>query len=112
VPLQNFFGWYLTVFLFLASFSWYQSTRPVRRQGSRAFWAQAIVMYFLIGLRYPLIYLSATGNAQVTDPAGHVWSTGDIRATSALVAIFTMIAFALIASLRLRGRTGDGGVAP
>jgi uncharacterized membrane protein len=101
VPLQNFFGWYLTVLLFLVPFAWYQLRRPVRG-GNRTFWAQAIVMYFLLGLRYPLVYLSTTDNRQVTDPAGHVWSTGDIRATSALVAIFTMMAFALIAGLRLR----------
>ena len=100
MPLQNFFGWYLTVFLFLAPFAWYQSMRQAR-ESSRAFWAQAVVMYFLLGLRYPLVYLSTTESRQVTDPAGHVWSTGDIRATSALVAIFTMMAFALIAGLRL-----------
>jgi putative membrane protein len=110
VPLQNFFGWYLTVYLFLALFSWYQSHRAVRENEGRAFWAQAIVMYFLLGLRYPLVYLSTTDSRQITDPAGHVWSTGDIRATSALVAIFTMIAFSLIAGLRLYGRSGDRGM--
>jgi putative membrane protein len=130
VPLQNFAGWYLTVFLFLAPFSWYQSTRPVRESigafsgkveagfpqkmrplenSNRAFWAQAILMYFLLGARYPLAYLCSTDHRQVTDPAGHVWNTSDIRATSALVATFTMLAFALIAWLRLHGRTRDGG---
>jgi uncharacterized membrane protein len=107
VPLQNFFGWYLTVFLFLAPFARYQARRPVGESESRAFWAQAIVMYVLLALRYPLVYLSTIDNRQVTDPAGHVWNTGDIRATSALVAIFTMMAFALIAGLRLR----DGSAA-
>lgn len=111
VPLQNFFGWYLTVFLFLAPFAWYQSTRPVRESESRTFWAQAIVMYFLLGLRYPLVYLSTTDSRQVTDPAGHAWSTGDIRATSALVAISTMMAFALIAGLRLCDGAKDGSAA-
>jgi len=53
VPFQNFAGWYLTVFLFLAPFSWYQSRRPVN-DGDRGFWAQAVVMYALLGLRYPL----------------------------------------------------------
>jgi uncharacterized membrane protein len=110
VPFQNFVGWYLTVFLFLAPFSWYQSTRPVRESQSRDFWAQAIIMYFLLGLRYPLLYLRSTDSGQVTDPTGHAWNTSDIRATAALVAIFTMIAFALIAGLRLRDRTKDGSV--
>jgi uncharacterized membrane protein len=104
VPFQNFMGWYLTVFLFLAPFSRYQSTRPVRESRSRDFWAQAIIMYFLLGLRDPLLYLRSTDNRQVTDPTGHVWSVSDIRASAALVAIFTMIAFALIAWLRLHDR--------
>jgi uncharacterized membrane protein len=110
VPFQNFVGWYLTVFLFLASFSWYQSTRPIRKSQSRDFWAQAIIMYFLLGLRYPLLYVRSTDSGQVTDPAGHIWNINDIRATAALVAMFTMIAFALIAWLRLRDLTKDGGV--
>jgi uncharacterized membrane protein len=56
VPVQNFMGWYLTVFIFLALFSWYQSKQPVGETPIRHFWAQAIVMYFLLGLRYPLLY--------------------------------------------------------
>ena len=110
VPFQNFVGWYLTVLLFLAPFSVYQSTRPVRENQNRDFWSQAIIMYFLLGLHYPLLYLSSTDSGQVTDPTGRVWNTGDIRTTAALVAIFTMIAFALVAWLRLRDLKDDGVV--
>ena len=109
VPFQNFIGWYLTVFVFLALFSWYQSGRPIRQGEGRGFWAQAIAMYFLLALRYPLVYVRTAESREVIDPAGHVWSTGDIRATAALVAIFTMMSFALIAWLRLRDRSKDGG---
>jgi hypothetical protein len=35
------------------------------------------------------------------DPSGHIWNTSDIRATAALLAVFTMMGFALIAWLRL-----------
>jgi uncharacterized membrane protein len=110
VPFQNFVGWYLTVLLFLAPFSVYQSTRPVRESQNRDFWSQAIIMYFLLGLHYPLLYLRSTDSGQVTDPTGRVWNTGDIRTTAALVAIFTMIAFALVAWLRLRDLKDDGVV--
>jgi putative membrane protein len=109
VPLANFFGWYLTVFLFLAPFSWYQSRRPLSGIHGRAFWAQAVVMYFLLGLRFPLIYLRSTDSHQVIDTAGHVWNAADIRATAALVTIFTMFAFALTAWLCLQGRAGERG---
>jgi uncharacterized membrane protein len=110
VPLQNFIGWYLTVFLFLALFSWFQSARPVLQSQSRSFWAQAIIMYFLLGVRYPLIYARSTDSREITDPGGYVWNTGDIRATAALIATVTMIAFALIACFRLRDRIKGGGL--
>jgi uncharacterized membrane protein len=103
VPFQNFMGWYLTVFTFLLPFSFYQSMRQIT-EAPRSFWAQAIVMYALLGLRYPLLYASTTDTRQVTDPAGQVWRVADIRLTTALVAIFTMLAFALIAALRLYDR--------
>ena len=111
VPLQNFFGWYLTVFLFLALFAWYQAPRPVREGKSRNFWAQPIVMYFFLALRYPLIYVRATDSGEVTDSGGHIRNASDIRPTAALLAVFTMMAFALIVWLRLYHRTKDGGVA-
>jgi uncharacterized membrane protein len=101
VPLQNFVGWYLTVFLFLALFSWYQSRRPLLAAQSRNFWAQAIIMYFLVGLRYPLLYVRLMDSREVMDPSGHIWNTSDIRATAALLAVFTMMGLALIAWLRL-----------
>jgi putative membrane protein len=107
VPFQNFVGWFLTVFLFLAPFCWYQSARPVKAH-SREFWSQVVIMYFLLGFRYPLLYLRSVDSGQVTDPTGHVWNISDIRATAALVATFTMMAFALIAWLRLQDRTKDG----
>jgi hypothetical protein len=48
-------------------------------------------MYFLLALRYPLVYARTAESREVIEPAGHVWSTGDIRATAALVALFTMM---------------------
>jgi putative membrane protein len=70
VPLRNFFGWYLTVLLFLLPFAWYQSQLLVRESTSRAFWMQAIVMYVLLGLRYPLLYSAgATAGRSPTPPA-------------------------------------------
>jgi putative membrane protein len=112
VPVQNFVGWYLTVFIFLALFAWYQSKQPVSTRQSRQFWAQAIIMYFLLGLRYPLLYARSTDTREVIDPTGYIWRTSDIRATAALVAVFMMIAFALIAWLRLHYRAKDASVIP
>ena len=68
------------------------------------------MMYFLLGLRYPLIYARSTDSREITDPGGYVWNTGDIRATAALIATVTMIAFALIACFRLRDRIKGGGL--
>jgi uncharacterized membrane protein len=109
VPFQNFLGWYLTVFCFLAPFSVYQATQPVHDGKARTFWAQAVLMYFLLGLQYPLLYLGSTERGLVTDPGGQAWSIADIRMTAALIAIFTMIASSLIAALRLYDRGKDTG---
>jgi len=106
VPFQNFAGWYLTVFSFLAPFSVYQATQPIHEGKAKQFWAQAVVMYFLLGLQYPLVALGSRDVGQVTDPAGQVWNVADIRMTGALVAVFTMIAFSLVAALRLYDRKG------
>lgn len=109
VPFSNYLGWFLTVFLFLAAFSLYQSSRPVPNERSRDLWAPAVTMYFLLGAQYPLIYLGAGESQAVTDAARRTWMTNDIYAAAALISIFTMSAFALIAWIRLRDQAKGPG---
>jgi flagellin-like protein len=107
VPFENYAGWLLTVFIFYAIFAGYLTARPASAaayQGvrpARAFWAPAIVMYALLGVRYVVTYFVPSANARFVDATGHVWMSHDIYQTAALAAIFTILAFSALAALRL-----------
>lgn len=112
VPFSNYLGWMFTVFIFFAIFAAYVMRavsvmlQSVRYSG--AFWAQAVVMYALLGVRYFLTYFVPSDNAPFTDESGHVWLRHDIYETTALAALFTVLSFAAFAFLRLAdARRGD-----
>jgi hypothetical protein len=48
-----------------------------------------------------LTYFVPSANTRVLDATGHVWMLHDIRETAALVAIFTIFTFSILAALRL-----------
>jgi putative membrane protein len=92
VPLQNFLGWYLTVFAFMLIFAVYQ-----RAYGSdesepqpKSYYLQAIAMYAVVGADFVVNYL-VKGSELVTDAAGVTWRSGDIFETSALAVLLTML---------------------
>ena len=96
VPISNFLGWYLTVYLIYQSFSLYLSRQPA--PPARDYWQLPVVFYGI----------SAAGNLLVTAPPaqvvvdanGTVWSVSGILTASALVSIFVMGAFTLLAWIR------------
>jgi uncharacterized membrane protein len=98
VPLVNFLGWYLTVFLFFQVFAFYlhRSGAQIAEPERPAYALQAIVLYTATAIYYPLALLTAPPGT-VTDHAGVVWRVEDIYTTAALVAIF-MGAFAATAA--------------
>jgi hypothetical protein len=67
----------------------------------RSYYAQAIIMYAVIGLAFVMAYLAGGGNTLVTDAAGMVWNTGSITEAEATVSIFTMIFVAALATVKL-----------
>ena len=103
VPLSNYLGWLLTVFVFFTIFS---AVVAAQFRGAFAapasFWITAVAMYALLGVRY--VVLNALPSAQTTyvDAAGHPWLKHDIYEAAALCAIFTVFAFSLLAALRLK----------
>jgi putative membrane protein len=105
VPFSNYLGWLLTVFVFFAIFSGYAAVRSQSAlQGIRhapEFYAQAIIMYALLGVRHVLTYFVPTENSRLVDAVGHPWMSHDIYETAALAAIFTVFAFSILAGLRL-----------
>jgi len=107
VPVSNFLGWYLTVYVFYQLFALYlrrRSTNPdVLPPG---YWKLAVLFYAVSAAGNILLAIPRAGPSVVSDPTGAQWRVSDITATCALVSIFTMGAFALLAWLRLTDPEG------
>jgi putative membrane protein len=105
VPLTNYLGWFLTVYVFFQLFALYLRFRrpaPGETQPlTRSYLAQAVVMYAVMGLTFVLTYVVANGNAQVTDAAGVVWRTASIAEARATVSISTMVFIAALSAVKL-----------
>ncbi|MEA3042448.1 MAG: hypothetical protein QOH47_286 [Sphingomonadales bacterium] len=109
VPVSNFLGWYLTVYVIFQLFALYLHRRrgDLRQQSVANLWRPAVAMYAVTALRPVLTFLSHSAEqATVSDQAGVAWQVGALYGTCALAAIFTMGAFTVLALLRLaeRGR--------
>ena len=100
VPLTNYFGWFLTVFLICASFALYCSRRtdvPADPISARP----AIAFYLLCAFGNALQLFSHPAPPTVADAAGHLWKTNAILAVSSLVSLLIMGTFAAIAASRI-----------
>jgi uncharacterized membrane protein len=106
VPFSNFLGWFLTVFVFFSLFAVYLWRRPrpatVPERLPGQYWLQAVALYVAAAIPALLGPLTHPVIGQVADPAGTVWQGEDIYLGVALVAIFTMVAFAVLGALRAR----------
>jgi putative membrane protein len=102
VPVSNFLGWYLSVFIFFQLFALYVVLRPPQTaQGQASFWWPAWTMLAVSIVRPVLMALfRPAGPATVIDPAGVTWNVAALYGTCALAAIFAMGAFAVLALLR------------
>ena len=104
VPLSNFLGWYLTVWLFFQAFSVYLYCR--RRAGAaraaqrgRAFWLLPILLYLGVALSHAVPWLLRRGGDAV-DGAGRHWDALALHETTATVMLFTMFFTSVLALLR------------
>jgi uncharacterized membrane protein len=92
VPLTNYFGWFLTVFLIYLIFAVFLSRQTGKqystRVGSKLFWVSIPLMYLGIGLQFLLAPFFA-----VTDPYIY-WSMF-------LITIVTMVFVSMIAMMRV-----------
>jgi putative membrane protein len=108
VPVSNFLGWYLTVFVFFQLFALYlarRRPRPAQGEMMASFWWPAWMMFAVSIVRPVLTALfHQSGPATVTDPSGATWSVAALYGTCALAAIFAMGAFAVLALLRFTER--------
>ena len=100
VPLTNFAGWLLTVFLICLCFALYlrlDANSLPASSDSRP----AIALYALCAIGNVLQLLRPQPLAIVADPSGTTWHTAAILRASALVSIFVMGSFAIFAWLRI-----------
>ena len=110
VPLTNYLGWFLTVYVFFqlfALFLRYRNAGPEETQ-PLSYFAQAVLMYGVIGLSFVLTYLVGHDSGQVTDAAGVVWQIGSIAEARATVSIFTMIFAAVLSAMKLLQTSRSG----
>jgi putative membrane protein len=109
VPLTNYLGWFFTVYVFLQLFALVIRFRDsgIRTMQSlpTSYYAQAVVMYAVVGLTPVLTFLVGGTNSPVTDAAGVVWQTRSIAEAAATVTIYTMVfAAGLSAAKLVQGR--------
>jgi uncharacterized membrane protein len=103
VPVTNFLGWYLTAYIFYQLFALYlrgRSTNPEALPPS--YWNLAVLFYAVSAAGNILLVIPQAGPSMVSDPTGRQWRVSDITSACALVSIFTMGAFAVLAWARLR----------
>jgi uncharacterized membrane protein len=103
VPVSNFLGWYLTVYLIFQSFALYLRRWPsASTQLPTGYWHQPLLFYAISAAGNLLLAIPRPGRSVVSDPTGMRWRVSDITGTCALVTIFTMGVFALLAWARLK----------
>jgi uncharacterized membrane protein len=102
VPVSNFLGWYLTVYVVYQLFALYLRGRQTNTDPLPASYRhQAVLFYAASAAGNVLLIIPRAALSVVSDPTGTKWKVTDITGTCALVSIFTMGAFALLAWARL-----------
>jgi putative membrane protein len=101
VPLTNFFGWYLTVYVIFQLFALYLSRHVNATPPSPGYLRQAVLFYAVSAAGNVFLILPNTRPSMISDSAGAQWRVRDITEACALVTVFTMGAFATLAWARL-----------
>ena len=107
VPISNFLGWSLTVYIFFQLFALYlRKRRPTNPPAVPiTHYLQIILVYLWTGVGFVLNYPFRPTNTAITDAVGHIWQTSDIYETTAISAIYTMIFISTLAlAILLRRR--------
>ncbi|HEV2472921.1 MAG TPA: carotenoid biosynthesis protein [Chthonomonadales bacterium] len=101
VPLTNYAGWLLTVFLIYFAFAQYLRRRASVAAPALPHWRAAVLLYALCALGNVLQLLRRQALDVVVDPAGAQWHTAALLRASAFVSVFMMGSFALVAWLHI-----------
>jgi putative membrane protein len=101
VPLSNFAGWYGTAFTIYLLFTMYLRSRPADADPAKPM-GPAVVFYAICAAGNVLQICVSQPVPVMADATGRQWQVADILRASALVSIFLMGAFVLLAARRLR----------
>jgi len=112
VPVSNFSGWSLTVYLMFQLFALYLRGRAINPNTfPSSFWHLPVIFYGLSAAGNILLAIPSVTPWVVSDPTGVLWRVRDITHTCALVSIFIMGAFAFLAWARIPGQIADARTA-
>jgi uncharacterized membrane protein len=109
VPISNYLGWLLTSWLFYQTFAIYLSRRDAsaaKSEQGRALRLVAILLYLCSGLTHVVPWIIGQ-SGELVDAAGHLWRMGDLRETTVVILLFTMVFTSLLAILRLTTDAAD-----
>jgi putative membrane protein len=105
VPLSNFLGWFLTTYIYFQIFAviaLIRRNRSAYSARSAPFWSAPILLYLAAGLCHvPPLF---DKDSRLVDANHKVWSAADLRETTVIVLLFTMLPTSLLALLRLARR--------
>lgn len=102
VPLTNYLGWFLTVYLFYQAFALYLLKVHTFKQDnfSKSYWYRAILLYLSIGLSYFITYFLNQGGG-IVNSAHQSWSAHAIRESAVTISLYTMCFVSLLALTKL-----------
>jgi len=110
VPLSNFLGWYLGVYVIYQLFALYLSGRQDNFEVLPAHFSGLAVLFYGVSAAGNLLLLLARPEVEnIVDRGGNSWRASEILAATALTSVFSMGAFALAAWARLTNRGGGQG---
>jgi len=100
----------LTSWLFYQAFALYLNRRRYvsarSAEPGRALRLVAILLYLGSGLSHVTPFLIGQ-SGEVADAANHVWRIEDLRETTVVILLFTMVFTSLLAALRLATENAD-----
>jgi len=111
VPVSNFFGWYLTAYLFYQAFALYCRANPDQpAPTSRGYWRSPIVCYGICAFGNLLIFRAGLFPPAAPDGSGRLWLTKDLLVACTVISLFVMGPMVMLAWRRLgsQGMRPDG----
>jgi uncharacterized membrane protein len=105
VPISNFAGWYLTVYLIFQYFALYLRGRSTDAGSLPSnYWRLAVIFYGVSAAGNLFLLIPQPGLSVVTDPVGVQWKISEIAGACTLVSVLVMGGLAVLAWARIGGR--------